>query len=133
MRRVCHKKVTAKELLRIGRIGLRLESVYQEPPCKEVSRNLSTIVNTTLCQASLEPETLPGLRRRRTGLLFSGSKSSFLMKVIFASYMGMKNLECGGRGERGTGFELLEIQCEVSTVSDGLGCHVMSSSCVGHL
>ncbi len=52
---------------------------------------------------------LPGLRRKRTGLLLSGPKSSFQMKVNFQSTESM----------------LLEVQCEVSTVSDDLGCHVI--------
>ncbi len=45
---------------------------------------------------------LPGLRRKITGLLLSGPKSSFQVKVNFAFH--------------------LEIQCEVSKVIDDLGC-----------
>ncbi len=62
---------------------------------------------------------LPGLRRKRTGLLLSGPKSSFQMKVNFAFHLEIKVPESGGRVER------LEVQCEVSTVSDDLGCHVI--------
>ncbi len=43
-------------------------SRHQEPPHTDVSRNLATVVIRGV---------LPGLRRRRTGLLPSGPKSSF--------------------------------------------------------
>ncbi len=43
---------------------------------------------------------LPGLRRKRTGLLLSGPKSSFQMKVNFAFHLEIKVLESGGRVER---------------------------------
>ncbi len=49
------------------RNGLRLGSRHQEPPHTDVSRNLATVVDRGV---------LPGLRRRRTGLLPSGPKSS---------------------------------------------------------
>ncbi len=61
---------------------------------------------------------LPGLRRKITGLLFRGPKSSFQIKVHFAF-----NLNQGLEEERrGTESKLLEVQCEVSEVSDDLGC-----------
>ncbi len=43
---------------------------------------------------------LPGLWRKRTGLLLSGPKSSFQMKVNFAFHLEIKVLESGGRVER---------------------------------
>ncbi len=43
---------------------------------------------------------LPGLRRKRTGLLLSGPKSSFQMKVNFAFNLEIKVPESGGKGER---------------------------------
>ncbi len=43
---------------------------------------------------------LPGLWRKRTGLLLSGPKSSFQMKVIFAFNLEIKVPESGGRVER---------------------------------
>ncbi len=65
---------------------------------------------------------LPGLRRKRTGLLFSGPKFSFQMKVHLAFSLEIRVPESGGRG---TESMLLEVQCEVSTVGDDLGCHVI--------
>ncbi len=43
---------------------------------------------------------LPGLWRKRTGLLLSGPKSSFQMKVNFAFHLEIKAPESGGRVER---------------------------------
>ncbi len=43
---------------------------------------------------------LPGLKRTRTGLLLSGPKSSFQMKVHYAFNLEIKVPESGGRVER---------------------------------
>ncbi len=68
---------------------------------------------------------LPGLRRKITGLLLSCPKSSFQMKVNFAFHLEIKVPESGGRVGRDTESMLLEVQCEVSTICDDLGCHVI--------
>ncbi len=52
----------------------------------DMSRNLATVVIRGV---------LPGLRRRRTGLLPSGPKSSFQMSFVF--HLEIKVLESGGR------------------------------------
>ncbi len=71
--------------------GLRLGSRHQEPPHTDVSQNLSTVVIRGV---------LPGLRRRRTGLLPSGPKSSFQMRASFVFHLETKVLESGGRVEK---------------------------------
>ncbi len=43
---------------------------------------------------------LPGLRRRRTGLLPSGPKSSFQMRASFVFHLETNVLESGGRVEK---------------------------------
>ncbi len=43
---------------------------------------------------------LPGLRRRRTGLLPSGPKSSFQMRASFVFHLETKVLEFGGRVDK---------------------------------
>ncbi len=73
------------------RNGLRLGSKHQEPPHTDVSRNLATVVTRGV---------LPGLRRRRTGLLPSGPKSSFQMRASFVFYLETKVLESGGRVDK---------------------------------
>ncbi len=60
-------------------------------PHTDVSRNLATVVLRGV---------LPGLRRRRTGLLPSGPKSSFQMRTSFVFHLETKVLESGGRVEK---------------------------------
>ncbi len=52
------------------------------------------------------------------------SKVMFSDESNFAFPLKIRVPESGGR-ERGTESTLLEVQCKVSTVSDGLGCHVI--------
>ncbi len=73
------------------RNGLRLGSRHQEPPHTDVSRNLATVVIRGI---------LTGQKRRRTGLLPSGPKSSFQMRASFVFNLETKVLESGGRVEK---------------------------------
>ncbi len=57
-------------------------------PHTDVSRNLATVVIKGV---------LPGLRRRRNGLLASGPKSSLQMRASFVFHLETKLLESGGR------------------------------------
>ncbi len=68
-----------------------LGSSHQEPPHAGVSRNLATVVVRGV---------LTGLRKRRTGLLSSGPKSSFQMRTSFVFHLETKALESGGRVEK---------------------------------
>ncbi len=63
---------------------------------------------------------------KRTGLLLSGPKLCSLMKVNFAFPLEIRVPESGGREERHR-IHVAEVQCKVSTVSDGLGvpCHLL--------
>ncbi len=70
----CQAKSIQEFLVNFTRNGLRLGSRHQEPPHTDVSRNLATVVIRGI---------LPGLRRRRTGLLPSNPKSSFQMRASF--------------------------------------------------
>ncbi len=69
-----------------------------------VSRNLATVVVFLLLSHSWTTDNvrgvLPGLRRRRTGLLPSGPKSSFQMRASFVFHLETKVLESGGRVEK---------------------------------
>ncbi len=60
-------------------------------PHTDVSSNLATVVVRGV---------LPGLRRRRTGLLPSSPKSSFQMRASFVFHLETKVLESGGRVEK---------------------------------
>ncbi len=64
------------------------EAGVKVSPHTDVSRNLDTVVVRGV---------LPGLRRRRTGLLPSGPKSSFQMRASFVFNLETKVLESGGR------------------------------------
>ncbi len=70
---------------------MRLGSRHKEPPHTDVPRNLATVVIRGV---------LPGLRRRRTGLLPSGPKSSFQLRASFVFHLETKVLESGGRVEK---------------------------------
>ncbi len=67
---------------------------------------------------------LPGLWRKITGLLLSGPKSSFQMKVNFAFHLEIKLPESGGRVERHR-IHVAWSPVWISTVCDDLGCHVI--------
>ncbi len=58
---------------------------------RATTKNLATVVIRGV---------LPGLRRRRTGLLPSGPHSSFQMRASFVFYLETKVLESGGRVEK---------------------------------
>ncbi len=60
-------------------------------PHTDVSRNLATVVIGGV---------LSGLKRRRTGLLPSGPKSSFQMRASFVFHLESKVLESGGSVEK---------------------------------
>ncbi len=60
-------------------------------PHTDVSRSLATVVARGV---------LPGLRKRRTGLLPSGPKSSFQMRASFVFHLETKVLESGRRVEK---------------------------------
>ncbi len=60
-------------------------------PHTDVSRNLATVVVRGV---------LPGLRRRRTGLLHSGPKYSFQTRASLVFHLETKVLESRGRVEK---------------------------------
>ncbi len=85
------RKIDSRFWMNFTRNGLRLGSKHQEPPHTDVSMNLATVVVRDI---------LHGLRRRRTGLLPSGPKSSFQMRASFVFHLETKVLESGGRVEK---------------------------------
>ncbi len=102
------------------RSGLKLESVHQESPHSDVFRKgLPSHFWTRDNVRSV----LPGLWRKKE---FSGPKSSFQMKANFAFHLETRSQSLEEEW-RGTESMLLEVQCEVSTVSDDLGCHLGKS------
>ncbi len=98
------KQIDSRIWVNFTRNGLRLGSRHQEPPHRDVSRNLATVVVFLLLSHSWTTYNvrgvLPGLRRRRTGLLPSGPKSSFQMRASFVFHLETKVLDSGGRVEK---------------------------------
>ncbi len=86
-------------------------------------RHLQEMATKPLLKQKHRQKHLTWAKRKRS-LLLSGPKSSFQMKVNLAFHLEIKFPESGGRVERHR-IHVLEVQCEVSTVSDNLGCHVM--------
>ncbi len=78
------------------RSGLKLESVHQESPRSDVFRKRAT---KPLLNQRQRQKRLTWAVEKRTGLLLSGSKSSFQMKVNFAFHLEQVP-ESGGRVER---------------------------------
>ncbi len=116
--RILSSKADSNTWESFTRSGLKLESVHQESPRSDVFRKR---LPSLFWNRNNVRSILPGLRRKRTGLLLSGPKSSFQIKVHFAFHLEIKvwSLE---EEWRGTESKLLEVQCEVSEVSDDLGC-----------
>ncbi len=79
------------------RSELKLESVHQESPRSDIFRKRAT---KPLLKQKHRQKHLTWLRRGRTGLLLSGPKSSFQIKVNFAFNLEIKVPESGGRAER---------------------------------
>ncbi len=92
-------KIDSRIWVNFTRNGLRLGPRHQEPPHTDMSRNLATVVVFLLLSHSWTTDNvrgvLPGLRRRRTGLL-----SSFQMRASFVFNLETKVLESGGRVEK---------------------------------
>ncbi len=84
-------KINSRIWVNFTRNGLRLGSRHQEPPHTDVSRNLGY---------SCRQRRLTWDKRRRTGLLLSGPKSSFQMRASFVFHLETKVLESGGRVEK---------------------------------
>ncbi len=104
------------------RSGLKMESVHQESPRSDVFRKRAT-------------KPLLNKRQRQKHLTWAVEKKNWTVaqwsKVIFSDESKFLHFIWKSRSQsleeewRGTESMLLEVQCEVSTVSDDLGCHVI--------
>ncbi len=99
------------------RSGLKLESVHQESPRSDVFMKRATM--PLLIQRQRQKRLTWAVEKKSCG-----PKSSFQMKVNFAFHLETRSQSLEEEW-RGTDSMLLEVQCEVSTVSDDLGCHVI--------
>ncbi len=85
--RILSSKADSNTCESFTRSELKLESVHQESPRSDVFRKRAT---KPLLKQKHRQKHLPGLRRKRTGLLLSGPKSSFQIKVNFAFHLEIK-------------------------------------------
>ncbi len=101
------------------RSELKLESVHQESPRSDISRKSAT---KQLLKQKHRQKHRTCAKEKKNWTVAQWSKVQ--MKVHFAFNLEIKvwSLE---EEWRGTESMLLEVQCEVSTVSDDLGCHVI--------
>ncbi len=113
-------KIDSRIWVNLTRNGLKLGSRHLDPQHTEVSRNLATVVIRGV---------LPGLRRRRTGLLPSGPKSSFQMRASFVFHLETKVLESGGRVE----MLIAQVKSSVKFPQSVMIWGAMSSAGVGPL
>ncbi len=103
------------------RSGLKLESVHQESPRSDVFRKRAT---KPLLNQRQRQKHLTWAVEKKNWSVAQWSKVLFSDKSKFAFHLEIKvwSLE---EEWRGTESMLLEVQCEVSTVTDDLGCHVI--------
>ncbi len=97
--------------------GMKLESVHQESPRSDVFRKRAT---KPLLKQKHRQKHLTWAKEKNNWTVTQWSKALFSDKIKFSFSFGNQ----GPRG-RVESLMLLEVQCEVSTVSDDLGCHVI--------
>ncbi len=118
--RILSSKADSNTCESFTRSGLKLESVHQESPRSDVFRTTKPLLNQRQCQKRL----IWAVEKKNWTVAQCGPKSSFQMKVNFPFHLETRS-QSPEEEWRGTESMLLEVQCEVSTVSDDLGCHVI--------
>ncbi len=116
--RILSSKADSNTCESFTRSELKLESVHQESPRSDVFRKRAT-------------KPLLNQRQRQKHLTWAVEKKNWTVaqwsKVLFSDFAFHLETRSQSLEEewRGTDSTLLEVQCEVSTVSDDLGCHVI--------
>ncbi len=101
---------------------LKLESVHQESPRSDRFRKRAT--KPLLNQRQRQKHLTWAVEKKELHCCSVVQSPSFQMKVNFAFHLEIKVPESGGRVERHR-IHVAWSQCEVSTVSDDLGRHVI--------
>ncbi len=116
--RILSSKADANTWESFTRSGLKLESVHQESPRSDIFRKRAT---KPLLNQRQRQKHLTWAKEKNKWTAAQWSKVLFQIKVNFAFHLEIKvwSLE---EEWRGTESKLLEVQCEVSKVSDDLGC-----------
>ncbi len=119
--RILSSKADSNTWESFTRSELKLESVHQETPRSDIFRKK---LPSQFWNRNIVRSILPGLRRKITGLLLSGSKSSFQMKINFEFNLEIKVPESGGSHVEAQNPCCLKSSVKFP-VSDDLGCHVI--------
>ncbi len=117
--RILSSKADSNTCESFTRSGLKLESVHQESPRSDVFRKRAT---KPLLNQRQRQKHLTWAVEKKNWIVAQWSKVLFSDESKFCFSFGNQGLE---EEWRGTESMLLEVQCEVSTVSDDLGCHVI--------
>ncbi len=104
------------------RSRLKLESVHQESPRSDVFRKRAT---KPLLNQRQRQKRLTWAVEKKNWTVAQWSKVLFSDESKFCISFGKSRSQSLEEEWRGTDSMLLEVQCEVSTVSDDLGCHVI--------
>ncbi len=119
--RILSSKADSNTWESFTRSELKLESVHQESPRSDIFRKRAT---TPLLKQTQRQKHLTWAKEKKNWTVAQWSKVLFsdesTLHIIWNSRSQSLEEESGG-----TEFMLLEVQCEVSTVSDDLGCHVI--------
>ncbi len=117
--RILSSKADSNTWKSFTRSELKLESVHQESPRSDIFRKITTkpLLKQKHCQKHLT-----WAKEKKNWTVAQWSKVLFSDERTFCISFGNQVLE---EEWRGTESMLLEVQCEVSTVSDDLGCHVI--------
>ncbi len=123
--RILSRKADSNTWEHFTRSELKLESVHQESPRSDIFRKRAT---KPLLKQKHHQKHLTRAKEKNNWTVAQWSKVLFSDESQFCISFGNQSLE---EEWRDTESMLLEVQCEVSTVSDGLG--AMSSAGVGPL
>ncbi len=114
--RILSSKADLNTWERFTRSGLKLESVHQESPRSDIFRERAT---KPLLKQKQRQKHLTWAKEKKNWTVAQWSKVLFSDKRKFCLSFGNQGLE---EDWRGTESKLLEVQFEVSEVSDDLGC-----------
>ncbi len=114
--RILSSKADSNTWESFTRSELKLESVHQEAPRSDIFRKRAT---KPLLKQKHRQKHLTWAKEKKNWTVAQWSKVLFSDKSKFCFSFGNQGLE---EDWRGTESKLLEVQCEVSEVSDDLGC-----------
>ncbi len=120
--RILSSKADSNTWESFTRSELKLESVHQESPRSDIFRKRAT---KPLLKQKPHQNHLTWAKEKNNCTVTQWSKVLFSDESKFSISFVNQWSQSLEEERRGTESMLLEVQCEVSTVSDDLGCHVI--------